>query len=86
MLQGTVAIIFGVAIAKSALLSGWIGAVEIFAGAATIAAAGVVVAYAGFSSVRHPVVNVSTFTFYPWILIPGIFMWRKTMAKKMITR
>ena len=48
-LQGTVAIIFGVAIAKSALLSRWIGAVEIFAGAATIAAAGVVVAYVGFS-------------------------------------
>ena len=67
-------------------MDGWIEAVEIFAGAATIAAAGVVVAYAGFSSVRHPVVNVSTFTFYPWILIPGIFMWRKTMAKKMTTR
>ena len=85
MLQGTVAIIFGIAIAKSALLSRWIGAVGIFAGVVTIAA-GVVVAYVGFSSVRDPVVNVSTFTLYPWILILGIFMWRKTMAKKMISR
>jgi hypothetical protein len=85
MLQGTVAIIFGVAIAKSALLSRWIGAVGIAAGVVTIAA-GVVVAYVGFSSIRDPVVNVSTFTLYPWIIILGIFMWRKTMAKKMISR
>jgi hypothetical protein len=85
MLQGAVALIFGVAIAKSALLARWIGAVGIFAGAATIAA-GVVVAYVGFSSVRDPVVDVSTFTLYPWIVILGIFMWRKTKVKKMITR
>ena len=38
IIQGAVAIIFGVAIAKSALLSRWIGAVGIFAGAATIIA------------------------------------------------
>ncbi len=85
MLQGTVAIIFGVAIAKSALLARWIGAVGIAAGVVTIAA-GVVVAYVGFSSIRDPVVNVSTSTLYPWIIILGIFMWRKTMAKKMISR
>jgi hypothetical protein len=85
MLQGTVAIIFGVAIAKSALLARWIGAVGIAAGVVTIAA-GVVVAYVGFSSIRDPVVNVSTFTLYPWIIILGIFMWRKTRVKKMISR
>jgi hypothetical protein len=85
MLQGTVAIIFGIAIAKSAVLSKWIGAVGIVAGVVTIAA-GVVVAYVGFSSVRDPVVSVSTFTLYPWVLILGIFMWRKTMAKKIISR
>jgi hypothetical protein len=85
ILQGTVAIIFGVAIAKSALLSRWIGAVGIAAGVVTIAA-GVVVAYVGFSSIRDPVVDLSTLTLYPWIVILGIFMWRKTMAKKMITR
>lgn len=85
MLQGTVALIFGVAIAKSALLSRWIGAVGIVAGVVTIAA-GVVVAYVGFSSIRDPVVNASNFTLYPWIVILGIFMWRKTRVKKMVTR
>jgi hypothetical protein len=84
ILQGAVALIFGVAIAKSALLARWIGAVGIAAGVVTIAA-GVVVAYVGFSSVRDPVVNVSTFTLYPWIIILGIFMWRKTRAKKIIS-
>src|SRR3712207_1342316 len=48
MLQGTVAIIFGVAITKSALLKRWIGAVRIFAGVATVIA-GVGVAYVGFA-------------------------------------
>jgi hypothetical protein len=84
MLQGAVALIFGVAIVKSAVLSRWIGAVGIVA-VVTIAA-GVVVAYVGFSSVRDPVVTASNFTLYPWIVIPGIFMWRKTSVKKMITR
>ncbi|HKI07259.1 MAG TPA: hypothetical protein VKA09_02595 [Nitrososphaeraceae archaeon] len=77
MLQGAVALIFGVAIAKSALLARWIGAVGIAAGIVTIAA-GVVVAYVEFSSIRDPVVNASNFTLYPWIVILDIFMWRKT--------
>src|SRR5215216_6102805 len=70
MLQGAVAIIFGVAIAKSALLSRWIGAVGI--------AAGVVTAYIGFS---EPVSNIWAVTLYLWIIILGIFMWRKTKVK-----
>jgi hypothetical protein len=78
MLKGAVAIIFGVAIAKSALLSRWIGAVGI--------AAGVVTAYVGFSSARDPVADLSTLIFYPWLVILGIFMWRKTREKKVITR
>src|SRR5215210_1857149 len=85
MLQGAVALIFGVAIAKSAVLARWIGAVGIAAGVVTIAA-GVVVAYVGFSSVRDPVTDLSTFILYRWIVILGIFMWRKTTAKKMISR
>jgi hypothetical protein len=84
MLQGAIALIFGVAIAKSALLSRWIGAVGIAAGVAGIAA-GVVTAYVGFSSVRDPVADLSTLLLYPWIIILGIFMWRKSRAKKMIT-
>jgi Domain of unknown function (DUF4386) len=84
ILQGTVGVIFGVAIAKSVLLSKWIGAVGIFAGVATIAA-GVVVAYVGFSSIRAPIVDVSTVISFAWLAILGIFMWRRTMAK-VITR
>src|SRR5215213_5952141 len=84
MLQGAIALIFGVAIAKGAILSRWIGAVGIAAGVAGIAA-GVVTAYVGFSSVRDPVADLSTLLLYPWIIILGIFMWRKTRAKKMTT-
>src|SRR5215217_6461287 len=82
ILQGAVAIIFGVAIAKSAFLSRWIGAVGITVGAVGIAA-GVVTAYIGFS---EPVSNIWAVTLYLWIIILGIFMWRKTRAKKMISR
>jgi hypothetical protein len=81
MLQGAVEIIFGIAIAKSAILSRWIGAVGIAAGAAGIAT-GVVTAYLGFSEL---VAGLWALTLYPWIVILGIFMWRKTRAKKMIS-
>jgi hypothetical protein len=83
ILQGAVAIIFGVAIVKSALLSRWIGGVGIFAGAATIIA-GVGVAYVGFAPL--PIMgDVSTVISFVWIAILGIFMWRKTRVK-IITR
>jgi uncharacterized membrane protein len=83
ILQGAVAIIFGVAIAKSALLSRWIGAVGIFAGAVTVIA-GIGVAYLGFAPL--PIVgDVSTVISFAWIAILGIFMWRKTKVK-IITR
>ena len=77
MLQGTVGIIFGVAIAKSAILSRWIGAVGITTGAAGMAA-GVITAYIGFS---EPVSDIWAVTLYLWIIILGIFMWRKTKVK-----
>ena len=78
IMQGTTALIFGVAIAKSAVLSRWIGGVGIFAGAVTIAA-GVVVAYVGFAPL--PLVgDVATITSFAWVVILGILMWRKTMA------
>jgi hypothetical protein len=85
MLSGAVSVIFGVAIVKSVVLSRWIGAVGIAAGVVGIAA-GVVVAYVGFSSARDLVADLSTFIFYPWLVILGIFMWRKTREKKVITR
>jgi uncharacterized protein DUF4386 len=76
IIQGVVAIIFGVAIAKSALLSRWIGGVGIFAGVATVIA-GVGVAYVGFAPL--PIVgDMATITTFAWVVILGIFMWRKT--------
>src|SRR5215204_3558754 len=84
ILQSVVSLIFGVAIVKSALLSRWIGAVGIIAGAATVIA-GVGVAYVGFAPL--PIVgDVSTFISFAWIAILGIFMWRKTREKKIISR
>ena len=77
--------IFGVAISVSAVLSRWIGAVGIFAGVATIIL-GVNVAYMGFGTVGSIEDTVSTWTYLAWIIILGIFMWRKTMAKKIISR
>jgi hypothetical protein len=82
MLQGTVGIIFGVAIVKSGLLRRWIGAVGIAVGAVSIAA-GVITSYIGFS---EPVSNIWAVTLYLWIIILGIFMWRKTRVKKLINR
>jgi hypothetical protein len=84
IIQGTVALIFGVAIAKSAILSRWIGVVGIAAGVVTVVA-GVSVAYVGFAPL--PIVgDMATITTFAWVVILGIFMWRKTMAKKLISR
>jgi Domain of unknown function (DUF4386) len=85
MLSGAVSLIFGVAIIKSTVLRKWIGAVGIAAGVVTIAS-GVVTAYVGFSSARDLVADLSTAIFYPWLVILGIFMWRKTRVKKMVAR
>jgi hypothetical protein len=84
IIQGTVAIIFGVAIAKSALLSRWIGGVGIFAGVATVIA-GVGVAYVGFAPLLI-VGDMATITTFAWVVILGIFMWRKTRVNKIISR
>ena len=84
ILQGSVGIIFGVAIAASAVLSRWVGALGIFAGVATIIL-GVNVAYVGFATVGSIEDTVSTWTYLAWVIILGIFMWRKTRVN-IITR
>lgn len=85
ILQGSVGIIFGVAIAVSATtLSRWIGALGVFAGVATIIL-GVRVAYVGFATVGSVEDTVSTWAYLAWVIILGIFMWRKTRVK-IITR
>jgi hypothetical protein len=84
VLQGSVGIIFSVAIVASATLSRWIGALGVFAGVATIIL-GVRVAYVGFATVGSIEDTVSTWAYLAWVVILGIFMWRKTTAKKMTT-
>jgi hypothetical protein len=79
ILQGSVAIIFGIAIAKSAVLNRWIGVFGVFAGA-TAVIAGMGIAYVGFANI--PVVGiVSTVTSFVWLGILGIFMLKKSMTK-----
>ena len=81
ILQGTVAIIFGVAITFSPVVRRWIGAIGTFAGALTIAA-GIEVACVGFASVNTGLGLYSKIIYYMWIAILGAFMWRKAMSKK----
>jgi hypothetical protein len=81
ILQGTVGIVFGVAIIKSTLLSKWIGAVGVFAGVATIIL-GIDVAYVGFATLHSVVDTASTVTYLGWLVILGMFMWRKATGKK----
>jgi hypothetical protein len=84
ILQGSVGVIFGVTILASCILHRWIGAFGVFAGVATIIL-GVSVAYVGFATVGSMEDTVSTWTYLAWVVILGIFMWRKTTAKKMTT-
>ena len=85
ILQGTVAIIFGIAItvSPSPIVGRWIGAIGIFAGAATIAA-GVQVAYVGFASVNVGLGIWAKVIYYIWIGILGAFMGRKARSKKVL--
>jgi hypothetical protein len=84
ILQGSVGVLFGVTILASGILHRWIGALGVFAGVATIIL-GVRVAYVGFATVGSIEDTVSTWTYLSWVIILGIFMWRKTTAKKMTT-
>ncbi len=84
ILQGSVGVIFGVTILASGILHRWIGALGVFAGVATIIL-GVRVAYVGFATVGSIEDTISTWTYLAWIVILGIFMWRKTTANKMTT-
>jgi hypothetical protein len=83
ILQGTAAIVFGVAITLSPVVGRWIGAIGIFAGTVTTAA-GLEVAYLGFASSNVGLYANSTIIYYIWIAILGAFMWRKTVSKKVL--
>ena len=81
ILQGTVAVIFGVAIVKSMLLSRWIGGAGVIVGAVTIVA-GLEVDYVGFAYTNIVGLRgISMIIYFIWIGILGGFMWRKAMSK-----
>lgn len=79
ILQGTVAIVVGIAITLSPVVGRWIGAIGIFAGAVTIAA-GIEVAYVGFASYSNIGLGANWYSNI-WVGILGVFMWRKAMSK-----
>jgi hypothetical protein len=80
ILQGTLAIIFGVAIAKSKILSKWIGVAGVVIGAVTIYA-GLEVAYLGFGGLTT-IIGISMIIYFIWVGILGGFMWKKSMSKR----
>ncbi|HEX5978944.1 MAG TPA: hypothetical protein VFY68_16800 [Nitrososphaeraceae archaeon] len=79
ILQGTLAMIFGVAIAKSKILSKWIGGTGVVIGAVTIYA-GLEVAYLGFGGLTT-IIGISMIIYFIWVGILGGLMWRKSMSK-----
>ncbi len=79
ILQGTVAVIFGVAIVKSKLLSRWIGGAGVVMGAVTIYA-GLEVAYLDFGGLAT-LIGISMIIYFIWVGILGGFMWKKSMSK-----
>jgi hypothetical protein len=77
ILQGLVAIMFGVAIVKSKLLSRWIGGAGVVIGAVTIYA-GLEVAYLGFGYATTEY-GISMIIYFIWVGILGGLMWKKSM-------
>jgi hypothetical protein len=81
ILQGTVAMIFGVAIVKSKVLSKWIGGAGVVIGAITIYA-GLEVAYLAFGYANvGGLRGISMIIYFIWVGILGGFMWKKSMSK-----
>jgi uncharacterized protein DUF4386 len=78
ILQGTVAVIFGIAIVKSTLLSKWISIAGVVIGAVTIYA-GLEVAYVGFGG-PTTMIGISMIIYFIWIGILGGLVWKKSMS------
>jgi uncharacterized membrane protein len=79
ILQGAVAVIFGVAIVRSMILSKWIGGAGVVIGAITIYA-GIEVAYLGFGGLTTKI-GISMIIYFIWVGILGGLMWKKSMSK-----
>jgi hypothetical protein len=77
ILQGTVAVIFGIAIMMNKIINRWIGAAGVIMGAATIYA-GIEVSYQGFGGLTTEI-GISMIIYFIWAGIMGGFMWKKPM-------
>jgi hypothetical protein len=81
ILQGTLAIIFGIAIIKSKLLSRWIGGAGVVIGAVTIYD-GLELAYLGFGYANNGgLLWIYMIIYFIWVGILGGFMWKKSMSE-----
>jgi hypothetical protein len=80
ILQGTVAVIFGVAIVKSKLLNRWIGGAGVVIGAVTIYA-GIEVAYLGFDGLAT-MIGISMIIYFIWVGILGGIVLKKSLSKR----
>jgi hypothetical protein len=78
ILQGTVAVIFGIAILKNKLISKWIGGAGVVIGAVTIYA-GLEVSYHGFGGLTTEI-GISMIIYFIWVGIMGGSMWKKSMS------
>jgi len=78
ILQGTVAVIFGIAILKNKIISRWIGGTGVVIGAVTIYA-GLEVSYQGFGGLTTEI-GVSMIIYFIWVGIMGGSMWKKSMS------
>jgi hypothetical protein len=76
LLFGTAGVLFGIAIATSAVYPAWLGWVAMMSGAGT-AAGGVLTAFTGFSDVAMNVGMPFNLVMLAWIAAIGIVMWRQ---------
>lgn len=80
ILQGTLAIVFSVAIVMSKILSKSIGVAGVIIGAVTIYA-GLEVAFLGFGGLTT-IIGMSMIIYFIWVGILGGFMWKKSVSKR----
>ena len=82
LLQGTVAIIFGLAIAKSILFNRWIGVGGVIIGLITLVA-GVEVSYFAFAYPNFEGIRgISMIIFLAWVILLGSVMLKKSSTKR----
>jgi hypothetical protein len=84
ILQGTVAVIFGITILKSKILNKWICVAGVIIGAVTIYA-GLEVVYLGFVG-PTTVIGISMIIYFIWIGILGVLMLRKSTCRVFVER